>query len=141
MSIIFSKWNGPDGIKEYIEYKTRCKPFSGAGINIRKKEKTALLRSVDGTAYYSDDLSNIENIKYTLFGNIGNQTENEPRFNKPLLNKEEIENIYVYRVKKNKNNIQYIWYGKYIIISKETKIHKDINNDDRKIIILNLKKL
>ena len=66
-SITFQKWNGLDGIANYINFRTNCKPFSGAGINYRKEEYTTILRSVDDTYYYSDDLSNIKYPKYTLF--------------------------------------------------------------------------
>ena len=64
----FSKWGGVDGIEEYIKKVTGCKPFSGAGINPRLNKKTTILKSVDGTYYYDDDMSDVNNIKYTLFG-------------------------------------------------------------------------
>ncbi len=50
-------------------------------------KKTTLLKSVDNT-YYQDDMSDIDHIKYTLFGHNGNQDENEKKFNEPLLNKD-----------------------------------------------------
>ena len=75
--------------------ETKEIPFSGSGINIRYNSKTAILRSVDDTLYYDDNLSNVEYPKYTLFGHNGDQNENEKRFNEPLLNISKIENIYL----------------------------------------------
>jgi len=98
----FSTWEGPEGIKDYIIKQTGCKPFSGAGINPREKKKTTILKSVDDTYYYDDDMSDINNPKYTLFGHNGDQDENEKKCNEPLLNKNKTEHIYLYRVvKKN----------------------------------------
>ena len=67
MTISFSKWSGSDGIEEFIVNQTGCKPYSGAGINPRIKKKTTILRSVDDTYYYDDDMSDVNNVKYTLF--------------------------------------------------------------------------
>jgi hypothetical protein len=44
-------------------------------------------------------MSDIDNVKYTLFGHNGDQSENEKKFNEPLLNRNKTENIYLYRVK------------------------------------------
>lgn len=71
--------------KQFIQ-TTGCKPFSGAGINPRVDKKTTILRSVDRT--YDDDMSDPDNIEYTLFGHNGDQDENEKQFNEPLLNKD-----------------------------------------------------
>jgi len=138
MSIKFTNWN--NGIKPFIESETGCKPFSGAGINIRSQKKTALLKSVDNTAYYDDNLDDINKIEYTLYGQVGDQNEDEPKFNKPLLDIQKTKHIYVYRVIP-KIKEKYIWYGKYKITGKKTKIHKDKNNNDREIIILILEKI
>ena len=101
MSVIsFTKWSGPEGIEQFIINKTGCKPYSGAGINPRVKKKTTILRSVDDTYYYDDDMSDINNVKYTLFGHNGDQDENEKKFNEPLLNPDKTHNIYIYRKKK-----------------------------------------
>ena len=43
----FTKWTGDEGIENFIKEETKCKPYSGSGINIRLDE-TAILRSVDG---------------------------------------------------------------------------------------------
>ena len=100
MSVItFSKWSGPEGIEQFIINQTSCKPYSGAGINPRLKKKTTILKSVDNTYYYNDDLSDINNVKYTLFGHNADQNENEKKFNEPLLNKNKTQHIYLYRVK------------------------------------------
>ena len=88
----FLKWGGPEGLETYIIEQTGCKPYSGAGINPRVDKKTTLLRSVDGTEYYDDDMSDINNPKYTLFGHNGDQDETEKKFNEPLLNINKTQN-------------------------------------------------
>ncbi len=139
--ISFSKWSGPEGIEQFIIEQTGCKPYSGAGINPRIEHKTTILKSVDDTYYYDDDLSDINNVKYTLFGHNGNQYENEKKFNEPLLNKDKTQNIYLYRVKKNGKKNEYIWYGKYEIVGKNVKPHIGKDKIMRNIIVLSLKKI
>ena len=46
-------------------------------------------------------MSDINNVKYTLFGHNGDQYENEKKFNEPLLNINKTQNIYLYRVRIN----------------------------------------
>ena len=137
----FSKWNGDDGLLNYIESRTQCKPFSGSGINIRYNNKTAILKSVDNTYYYDDDLSCENNVQYTLFGHNGDQDINEKRFNAPLLNEDKIDNIYLYRFIPGKKIREYIWYGKYRIVGRFNKMHVGKDNNQREIIILNLQKI
>jgi len=139
--IRFLSWEGPEGMKQFIIRETGCKPFSGAGINPRPELKTTLLRSVDDTYYYDDDMSNIHNPKYTLFGHNGDQNENEKKFNEPLLNKHKTKNIYLYRVKRNGKKKEYLWYGKYEIIDKNVKKHQGKDKIIRNIIVLSLKKI
>ena len=139
--LYFTRWSGLEGIEEYIKRETGCKPYSGAGINPRIAQKTTILKSVDDTYYYDDDLSDPNTIKYTLFGHNGDQDENEKRFNEPLLNKTKTENIYVYRVKKNGKKKEYLWYGKYDIIDKNKKRHIGKDGIIRMIIVLTLKKI
>lgn len=139
--IRFSKWGGPTGIEQYIIEQTGCKPYSGAGINPRVYKKTTILKSVDDTDYYDDDMSDINNPKYTLFGWSGHQDPNEKRFNEPLLNKHKTEHIYLYRVKKNGNKKEYLWYGKYEIAGKNNKLHQGKDKNIRTIIVLSLKKI
>ena len=142
MSIItFSKWSGSDGIEEFIKSKTGCKPYSGAGINPRVQQNTTILRSVDDTYYYDDDLSNIDEVKYTLFGHNGDQDEDEKKFNEPLLNSNKTKHIFLYRVAKLKRQNIYMWYGKYEIIGKERKTHIGKNYESRSIVVLTLKKI
>jgi hypothetical protein len=140
-TISFSNWYGPDGLNDFIFKETGCKPYSGAGINYRKDKKITLLKSVDNTEYYDDDLSDIQNPKYTLFGQRGDQSENEKKFNEPLLNKNKTEKIFLYRVKNDRKVDKYIWYGQYEIIDRNKKLHIDIDGNLRKIIILNLNKI
>jgi hypothetical protein len=139
--ISFSKWSGPEGMEQFIINKTGCKPYSGAGINPRIEKKITILKSVDNTYYYDDDMIDINNVKYTLFGHNGDQDENEKKFNEPLLNKNKTKNIYLYRVKINDNKKEYIWYGKYEIFDKITKLHTGKDKIMRNIIILSLKKI
>ena len=138
----FSDWEGPSGIKNHIIEQTGCKPFSGAGINPRVDKKTTILRSVGGTKYYDDDMSDIYNPKYTLFGHNGDQDENEKKFNEPLLNKNKTEHIYLYRVvKKNGKTNGYLWYGKYEIVGTNSKLHPGKDGIIRTIMVLSLKRL
>ena len=139
-TISFSKWSGPEGIEQFITNQTGCKPYSGAGINPRTERKTTILKSVDDTYYYDDDMSDINHIKYTLFGHNGDQNENEKNFNEPLLNPNKTQHIYLYRVKNGKIK-EYLWYGKYEIVEKNKKIHIGKDRVMRNIIILSLKKI
>ena len=135
----FSKWLGPDGIEQFITNQTGCKPCSGPGIFTNKAKTISILKSVDGTYYYDDDMRDIQNVKYTLFGHNGDQNENETQFNKPLLN--QTQNIYLYRVKIIGREKEYIWYGKYEIVGKNNKLHIGEDRVMRNIIILSLKKI
>jgi hypothetical protein len=141
----FTNWNGNKGINEFIKKKTGCSPFSGSGINIRINKNTAILRSVDYTYYYDDDLTNINNVEYTLFGHYGDQDQKEKRFNEPFLNPEKVKYIYLYRVKRdepgNIKNQEYIWYGKYEIVRKYKKRHIDKDKKIRNIIMVSLRKI
>ena len=139
--MLFQTWSGAHGIEAYITKKTGCKPFSGAGINPRIAQKTTLLRSVDDTYYYADDLNDLENIQYTLFGHVGDQSEEESRFNEPLLNQDKTKHIYVYRVKPKGKRNEYIWYGKYEIVGKITKPHIGKDKQMRNIIVLCLHRI
>jgi hypothetical protein len=138
---LFTCWGGPDGICNFIYQQTGCKPYSGAGINPRPKDKTTILKSVDDTYYYDDNLDDVYNVKYTLFGHNGDQDEDERRFNEPLLNENKTQNIYLYRVVKNEKKTHYLWYGKYIIEGKISKTHVGKDMIHRKIIVLSLKKV
>jgi len=139
--ISFSNWLGIDGIEQYIVNKTGCKPYTGAGIFIKFENNTAILKSVDDTYYYDDDLRDIENVKYTLFGHNGDQDENGRKFNEPLLNKEKTQHIFLYRVKIDGKKKKYIWYGKYEIGDKNTKLHIGEDRIMRNIIVLSLKRI
>ena len=136
-----SKWEGDDGMKEFIINQTQCKPYSGAGICPRVKQKTTILRSVDNTYYYADNLNDVRNVKYTLFGHYGDQERTEKKFNKPLLDFEKSENIYLYRVNPTAKNGKYTWYGKYKCTGEETVLHPDKDRKMRNIIVLNLTKV
>ncbi len=134
----FTSWSGPGGIDEYIFEQTGCRAFSGAGICPRLEKKTTILRSVDGTEYYDDDMSDQNNVKYTLFGHNGDQNEAESHFNEPLLNKEKTQHIYLYRVRKEGRKTIWVWYGQYAIKDKVTKRHPGKDGIERNIVVLSL---
>lgn len=135
----FTKFYGEDGIVNHCISKTGCKPYSGEGISYRKEEDTCILRSVDDTYYYCDNLDDINNVEYTLFGHNGDQDVNHPRYNKPLLS---CNNIYLYRVGKDKRNKTiWTWYGKYKIINRFQKLNPGKDGIVRNIIILNMERI
>jgi hypothetical protein len=86
-------------------------------------------------------MSDINHVKYTLFGHNGDQDANEKKFNEPLLNKNKTHNIYLYRVKNDKKKTEYVWYGKYEIVEQNTEQHIGKDKIMRKIIVLSLKKV
>jgi hypothetical protein len=118
-------------IAEHCHLQTHYHAFSGAGICPRGAS-TCILKSVDHTPYYDDNLDNPENPKYTLFGRIGDQDIHEKRYNSKLIH---AQNIYLYRKTYNKT---YIWYGKYKIQNVTPKHHQDINGQLRIIYIVSL---
>jgi hypothetical protein len=137
----FAKWGGENGLEQFILALTGCKPFNGAGINYRKTRKTTILKSVDNTYYYDDNLTDPNNVEYTLFGHDGDQTEAEPRFNEPLLNPEKSEHIYLYRVSPLGRGQEYLWYGKYEIVGQVTRANQGKDHIMRNIIVLSLRKI
>jgi hypothetical protein len=137
----FSKWGGENGLEQFILAQTGCRPFNGAGINYRKTRKTTILKSVDNTYFYDDNLSDPNNVEYTLFGHDGDQSEAEARFNEPLLNPEKSEHIYLYRVSPLGRGQEYLWYGKYKIVDQTTKAHEGKDHIMRNIIVLSLRRI
>lgn len=137
----FEKWSGPEGMENYIIEQTRVRPYTGCGIKYYANQETTLLKSVDDTYYYNDNLTDYQNIEYTLFGHNGDQNEDEKHFNEPLLNPNKTKHIYLYRVKKNKKKKEYLWYGKYEIVDKYSKLHEGKDNIMRTIIILLLRQV
>jgi hypothetical protein len=137
----FAKWGGENGLEQFILAQTGCKPFNGAGINYRKTRKTTILKSVDNTYFYDDNLSDLNNVEYTLFGHDGDQSEAETRFNEPLLNPEKSEHIYLYRVSPLGKGQEYLWYGKYKIVGQTTKAHQGKDHIMRNIIVLSLRRI
>jgi hypothetical protein len=91
--IIFSNYTE---LKNHMTNEIGYKPSYGAGINHKIEMNTAVLKSVDNTEYYNDDLTDINKVKYTLYGSKGDQDENENRYNHRLLNI--TKHIYLYRV-------------------------------------------
>jgi len=137
--VSFSKWEGAGGMKDHIINETGCKPFPGVGICHRPRLHTAILRSVDNTPYYDDNLDKASP-EYTLFGHNGDQDIHEKRFNEPLLNEEKTKHIYLYRVSKINKKTTWTWYGKYTISGRHGKCHVGKDGGKRNIVVLELKK-
>ena len=137
-----TNWKGENGMDDLIknEARTTRGPYTGRGIDIKKTKKTAILKSVDDTYYYADNLDDPNNVEYTLFGQNGDQDEREPRFNESLLNQKKIEHIYLYRVRP-KSKDKYMWYGKYIISGRFVKRHMGRDGNMRNVIVLRLTKV
>jgi|UniRef100_A0A6C0BKF9 hypothetical protein len=70
---------------------------------------TVVLRSVDNTPYYADDLHDPQHLIYTCQGIIGDQNLNNPD-NQKLLHADQ---FWVYRVQPRGRHKTYIWYGRY----------------------------
>tara|TARA_Y100000816_G_C25613173_1_gene327822 strand:+ start:54 stop:494 length:441 start_codon:yes stop_codon:yes gene_type:complete len=140
--ITATKWSGENGMNQIIKDNARIMkgPYTGAGINFKKKQKIAILRSVDNIDYYADNLNDPNNVEYTLFGHNGDQNEKEPRFNEPLLNSKKTEHIYLYRVRPNLNK-KYMFYGKYAISGRIIKQNRGVNGIMRNVIVLKLTKI
>lgn len=138
MENVYTEWSGINGMRQRVIGETGFAPFTGVGIFI--KGSTAILRSVDDTYYYDDNLDNMDNPTYTLFGHNGDQSIDERRFNEPLLNPEKTKDIYLYRVTPNRNN-RYIWYGKYEIVGRNTQPHQGRDGTMRNIIVLSLRRI
>jgi hypothetical protein len=135
-------YNSYTDLEKKIFEDTGCKIYSGTGINNRLENQTSILRSVDDTKYYKDNLSNPYNISYTLCGQIGDQDLNH-RLNKTLLDPQKIKNIYLYRkVLENDKCTGYMWYGKYELDRNNIKqvMHTDRNGNQRKIYLCTLTK-
>lgn len=64
---------------------------------ITKIKKKCVLRSFDYYNIYDDNLSDPDNVEFTLQGKIGDQDENHWR-NESLLNPNKTHHIYLYRV-------------------------------------------
>jgi hypothetical protein len=121
-------------MRDFIETRTGVKfNTRSGGIDYRKNGNVAILKSVEGTFYYHDNLSNPNLVHYTLAGKIGDQTET--RRNKSVLRPG--TNIYLFE----QNNRGYGWYGKYIIVDKYVTRHIGENRIMRNIIIVVLKRI
>lgn len=119
--------------EKFVFEETGCKMFSSRGINYRSDKRTCILRSVDDTPFYADNLDDPEKPEYTLYGQIGDQDEKDLN-NRNLLDPIRTEKIFLFRRTQN----EWIWFGRYSIKSKKEKIHPDREGNNRKIIILQL---
>lgn len=122
----------------YIDAEVMCvgatgnKSFTGQGIRTYNNE-TALIRSVENTPYYADQMLN-GGIAYTLRGRQGDQSLDD-RENKKLMEKG--RRIFLLEVRKKK----WIWHGEYKYTGVyEELMHPDINGVMRKIYRIILKK-
>ena len=120
--------------------ETGCVPYTGCGINYRKKEKTTILKSADGVEFYADDLDGGDILYYTLYGWDGDQDEND-KYNEPLLNPAKTSHIYLYRVMTNNKKKTWVWYGKCEIVDRFTKTHPGSDLIPRQIIVLALRRI
>jgi hypothetical protein len=141
--ISFTKWNS---LVEYVKSRFGHGLYSGQGITNPKERDHSILRSVDGTSYYKDDLGDWDDVYYTLFGREGDQNPYEKRFNKPLLYENRL--IYLYRVLvyesgcKKGTGRKWIWYGCYEQVGPlEEIIHPDVHVRMRKIYRIRLKRV
>jgi hypothetical protein len=141
LPISFSSWNGEKGLRQFCIETLGFSHYTGQGISHNAAAKTAILRSVDNTFYYADDFSNPNIVYYTLFGHDGDQDEDEPRYNKPLLDPTKTHHIFVYRVQDKPGPDKYIWYGKYTIIGKHRMDHIGKDKKPRSIVRLELRKV
>jgi len=128
------------GFRAECKMETDCVPYTGCGINFRKKEKTCIIKSADGVAFYADDLDRGDILHYTLYGWDGDQDEND-KYNEPLLNPAKTSHIYLYRVMTNKKKKTWVWYGKCEIVGKFTKTHPGSDLIPRQIIVLALRRV
>jgi hypothetical protein len=110
--------------------------YSGQGI-YHFTNGISILKSVDGTPYYDDNLSNPDTILYTLYGREGDQSLSEPKFNWKLLH--ETRTLYVFRVTSGTKK-SWLWYGEYTIGCEpiQPKEHIDMNGVLRTIYLLTL---
>lgn len=128
------------GFRAECKMETDCVPYTGCGINYRKKEKTCIIKSADGVKFYDDNLDGGDILYYTLYGWDGDQDEND-KYNEPLLNPAKTSHIYLYRVMTNNKKKTWVWYGKCEIVGKFTKTHPGSDLIPRKIIVLALKRV
>jgi hypothetical protein len=111
--------------------------YSGQGI-YHFTNGITILKSVDGTHYYDDNLENPEEIIYTLKGQIGNQDIYD-RDNYKLLN--EVRTIYIFRVRGTTQK-EWIWYGEYELHGGLTeKEHPDAAGQPRRIYQVTLRRV
>jgi hypothetical protein len=94
-----------------------------------KGEEIIILKSVDHTYFYKDNLDQ-HPVHYTCKGQRGDQNINEYPNNMFLLN-ENIKHIYLYRKAKGKGI--YTWYGEVKIRDFHEDSHIDVDYKIRKI--------
>ena len=123
----FDNWTD---FTKFIKNTLDITPYSGVGIFYVKRKNTVLLRSVTETYYYDDDLTSVNFPLYTLYGQEGDQSCDEPRFNRNLFG---AAHIYLYRVETRSKQKKYTWYGEFKIHSILESIHQDKHHNPRRI--------
>jgi hypothetical protein len=131
--ITFTSWSK---IKDFITQTKGLTSNPQKGIFFPKGKNTAILKSKDNTSFYDDDLRDAKQVKYTLFGKCGDQDEDETT-NRKLLDSRQTKHVYLYRVKPG----QWVWYGKYEITGKTSKLHPGEDGIMRTIVVLTLTKI
>lgn len=140
------------GTKRYLSFKTMTKQtkknnpyvqlnyryFCGITPECGPNKDITILRSIVDTYYYNDNLKDYKNVIYTLYGPIGDQSEDIYPNNK-FLDKNISKHIYLYQ--KNPSSGEYRWFGKYEVLpdSKQILDHPGENGKMRKIINYTLK--
>lgn len=128
--IYFFEWAT---IRRHIFDRTHLNPYTGAGIFYRNDNPSTILRSVDNTQYYADDLTNEQLVYYTCQGKSGDQNINDPQNVRLLYSR-----LYLYRKQPHR---QWIWYGEYTIVEQNTRLHPGEDGILRNIIVLTLQKV
>lgn len=125
----FERWTAA-AVPYIAEQMGGYKPFSGQGIR-NYSNGTSLVRSVDPTPFYANNLSDLSRIAYTAEGQVGNQSL-RTRGNRGL--QEPGRRIFLLEVKKEGKHTRWIWHGEYVFRGEiEEMQHPDRNGAMRTI--------
>lgn len=130
MQNVFSSFKD---FEKFLIKETGCRVFQDTRISYRKHKKLCILKSED-VSYYDDIIEKNQYIQYTLYGQIGDQSINT-EFNMNFLDHNKTEKIFIYKKTQN----EWIWLGRYEIMSLHEKIHPDKNGKNRKILYVKMK--
>jgi hypothetical protein len=114
----------------YIAQQTGRRPFPSKGI-IPYTNGNILLRSVEPTPYYADDLTQLDRVLYTAEGRVGNQSL---RTCGNLAIQEKGRRIFLLEVTTEGRHTRWIWHGEYEFRGEiEEMQHPDMHNAMRTI--------